>query len=233
MSTVRHTIAPFGTRNPSAPITTKLLLTREAKLMERAGRALLFHFRDEAGSYGPARSYGEILDISRSRSNHSDVGREYVVGVQYDPANADHVKPLFKVRTVEIGWPIAPTEGKPGIDRIVGALQAEFGKRFGIYNGGICVDKPGLHGTCEAYDAMVRYRTADEAHERVLVMGNWERQRMLENMRDTREGLPINGVIAMDIICSRDRPDWHDYGGETHVTHTHTSQWPNSIPGWV
>lgn len=123
--------------------------------------------------------------------------------------------------------------GTPGVDRIANDVFGRFNDRYGITNLGICANKPGEHGICNAIDFGVsRPVSADDIHAAILDVGNYLRNRMLADM-EGEPGLPVNGAIVMQQICSREDRAWHFYGGVPHVTHVHCSAWPNPLPGWV
>lgn len=235
MSTLRSTITVYGTGKPSSPLSIPKALEREARIMERAGRARKFHHRLRGQElYGPPRSFKDHLEKSRQlqEKTKKPLHTLYTVGV--DLGHDVGIRALAKVGIADVGWPIRDTEGVRGIDVITGALYSEFrGQPGGIFDLGICVDKPGLHGTCEAFDGGVTGPTSAAIHERLLVRANFLRRAMLADLAGEAGALPVNGVIVLEQVCSRENPDWHYYSGIAHVSHFHVSTWPNHVPGWV
>lgn len=233
---MRHTITAFGSQKRSAPLSTPLILTRQAKLMTKAGRAKEFHLRfGREDLYGKARDFKSCLDRSRTllTENHP-AGLLYTLGVMDSHSSEDAIHPIAKVFNVEVGPKPAQTDGTPAIDLIWAAVFQEFNDRYGIVNLGICADKPGEHSICNAWDIGVSKARTDEAiHLAILDIGNWLRNRMLEDMQSEPGGLPVNGVIVMEQLCSRDNTNWRYYSGTPHVSHVHVSGWPNPLPGWV
>ena len=123
--------------------------------------------------------------------------------------------------------------GVPSIDRIATDVFDRFNDTYGITNLGICVNKAGEHGECNAVDFGVSKPTTSAAiHNAILDVGNYLRNRMLADI-EGEPGLPVNGVIVMEQICSRSNTSWYHYNGVPHVSHLHASGWPNLVPGWV
>jgi hypothetical protein len=106
---------------------------------------------------------------------------------------------------------------------------------------GICVNKPGEHGHCNAWDGGVSYENgkllpADEIHRRIQVVAEFLKQEGIKH-RETGggEGLPVLGVIVMQKFWRRSDNDneWHVYEGVAHVSHWHVSGFPGFVPGWI
>jgi hypothetical protein len=232
----RHTISEFGTGRQSMPLAAPVVLKRQARLMEKAGRAKSFHIRfGREDLYGIARDYKGCLKRSQDLlgENHP-AGELYTVGVADSPNEGDAVHPIAKVFNVDVGAKPADTEGVDSIDLIYGAVMAEFNDKYGIVNLGICADKPGEHSVCNAWDiGVAKPQTTESIHSAILDIANWLRNGMLKAMDSEPGGLPVNGVIVMEQVCSRDNTSWHYYDGIPHVSHVHVSGWPNLVPGWV
>src|SRR4029077_6043060 len=130
----RHTISEFGTGRQSMPLASPVVLKRQARLMEKAGRAKSFHIRfGREDLYGIARDYKGCLKRSQDLlgENHP-AGELYTVGVADSPNEGDAVHPIAKVFNVEVGPKPVATDGTPAIDLIYGAVWAEFNDRYGI-----------------------------------------------------------------------------------------------------
>lgn len=133
--------------------------------------------------------------------------------------------------------------GTRGIDVIHAAVHTKFGRGseydWRIAELGICVDKPGEHGACNAWDGGVlrdengNPLPADEVHRRITVVANWlQAQGKLHISTNGREGLPVNGVIWLQSYWERGNEGARPYGGTFHATHWHVSAHP-SVTGWV
>ena len=105
---------------------------------------------------------------------------------------------------------------------------------------GICVNKPGEHGHCNARDARYGGATSDEIHDRIEAMGRWKmeqgklwhRDRLAGVPEKDRRGLPVNGVIWLSSYWEAGNEGPRPYSGTPHVFHDHVSGWP-SYTGWV
>jgi len=233
---MRHSIVEFGTQRRSEPLSTTILLKRQARLMRQAGRAKSFFIRfGREDLYGIPRSYTGCLGRCRDLlTEHHPAGLLYTVGYTDGPQEGNAVHALAKVFNVETGPKPAQTDGTPAIDLIWAAVFAEFNVKYGIVNLGICADKPGEHSLCNAWDiGVTKPQSAEAIHEAILDIANWLRNKMIQDMQSEPGGLPVNGVIVMEQFCSRDNTSWHYYDGTPHVSHVHVSGWPNPLPGWV
>lgn len=141
---------------------------------------------------------------------------------------------IFKV-TPQLAYQAPPCPGGvPSIREIWNATHEEFDAEYGLVNLGICSSKEGEHHECNAWDIGVsKPKSATAIHNAILDIGNWLRNRMLEDESSEPGGLPVNGVIVMEQICSRYNTNWYHYSGTPHVSHVHVSGWPNLVPGWV
>jgi hypothetical protein len=105
---------------------------------------------------------------------------------------------------------------------------------------GICVDKPGEHGHCNAcdqgwiYDKDGKLLSSDQIHRRLKVMATKVREQgLLHQNTSGQRGLPVNGAIFMSSYWERGMGQtWRPYTGIAHVSHIHYSGWP-SITGWI
>ena len=132
--------------------------------------------------------------------------------------------------------PFAPTGSHSGpIDIIYEAVHARFDAQFEVRDMGICVDKPGEHGRCNAWDGGTTQGVpAYVTWERIERMAAWIRlQGIQHDETNGLEGLPVNGVIVQDQYWESDRGrEWRPYSGTKHVSHFHVSGKP-SLTGWI
>lgn len=201
---------------------------RESKqVLAQAGKK--FNLSVGGKAYGPDRKLNFTMTRLGVLLPREKVGTPIVVAADRPGG------PEFAFRRVQKSLQPTPTEGTPGIDIIWSAVHREFDDKYGIVNLGICANKPGEHGVCNAWDIGVsKPNTDDEIHAAILDIGNWLRARMMENVSgEGGKGLPINGIIVMYQWCSREQMLWSGYGGIPHVTHVHVSAWPNLVPGWI
>lgn len=149
--------------------------------------------------------------------------------------------PKWAVKRVPVPVERAPDgPGTRGID-IIHAATLEECKRRGwrVTELGICVNKPGEHGHCNAWDGGClrdgngRMLSADTIHFRIQSIAEWlMTQGKLYQATSGDRGLPVNGVIVMSKYWERGNSGWSFYPGTPHVTHWHVSAYP-SITGWV
>lgn len=136
-------------------------------------------------------------------------------------------------RPCEVGLTPADTPGTPGIDLIWAFVMAEFDDKYGIVNLGICANKPGQHGKCNAWDPGVsKPGSADAIHMAVRDIARGIRA----NSNQLGAELPVNGIIVMYEWCERSgggMTEWFAYHGTPHVSHAHVSAWPSLVPGWI
>jgi hypothetical protein len=136
---------------------------------------------------------------------------------------------------------VKDTSGTRGIDVIHSAV-AEFCENRGwrITELGICVDKPGEHGYCNAWDGGIirdntgRLLASSTIHQRIMEVATFLRNEGVKYASSGgRYGLPVNGVICMSVYWERGMSaSWRHYNGTPHVTHWHVSAHP-SYTGWV
>lgn len=143
--------------------------------------------------------------------------------------------PSFAMVELEVKA-FAPTGSHSGpVDLIYGAVHARFDPQFEVRDMGICVDKPGEHGRCNAWDGGTTQGVpATVTWERIELMAAWIRQQGIRHDETNGlEGLPVNGVIVQDRYWESDRGrEWRAYSGTKHVSHFHVSGKP-SLTGWV
>ena len=143
--------------------------------------------------------------------------------------------PSFAMVELEVK-PFAPTGSHSGpVDLIYAAVHARFDPQFEVRDMGICVDKPGEHGRCNAWDGgTTQGAPAAVIWERIELMAAWIRQQGIRHDETNGvEGLPVNGVIVQDRYWETGRGrEWHDYSGTKHVSHFHVSGKP-SLTGWI
>lgn len=146
----------------------------------------------------------------------------------------------FAVRRFEVHEhvPVPDGPGTPQVDQIHAAVLAYCAERdWNVTELGICVDKPGEHGYCNAWDGGVIYEggqllPSDEIHRRIVNVATFIRGEGIKN-QNGNGGLPVNGVIVMSQYWERGMGEtWNHYSGTPHVTHWHVSGWP-SRTGWV
>jgi hypothetical protein len=129
--------------------------------------------------------------------------------------------------------PVPDGVGTAAIDKIHAAVIAFcLNKGWKVTELGICVNKPGEHGHCNAWDGGVIYEggsmlPADEIHRRNIAVATFIRDEGLAG------NLPVNGVIVMSQYWEQGMgKTWRPYSGTPHVSHWHVSGWP-SYTGWV
>lgn len=180
------------------------------------------------GNEGPKRSRFQGFQRLRHWCDTAGPGDLVVFMVE-----GDEKRRGWTLRAADVK-PVVPfPDGVDSIDTIVGAVYEKFNDKYGITNLGICASKVGEHHECNAWDIGVsKPQTADAIHAAILEIANFLRVEMLKAMQG-EQGLPVNGVIVMEQICSREDTNWHYYSGVAHVSHVHVSGWPNLVPGWV
>lgn len=176
---------------------------------------------------GPVRLGNEPFRRTRVFLEHATAGETIALLPDTGPFN-------WIVRVAEFDpTPASFLAGTPAIDAIATAVYFKYNDVYGIVNLGIYANKPGEHSKSNAIDIGVsKPDTADDIHEAILDIGGYLRFQMLADM-EGEPGLPVNGDIVMQQVCSREDTSWHYYGGVPHVSHTHVSGWPNPLPGWV
>lgn len=139
----------------------------------------------------------------------------------------------FLVKEVpEPDWSPIPTPGTAPIDKIYGYVH---GKYPNVRDMGICVNKPGEHGHCNAWDggAPIAGWSSNQIHAFIeTIAEDLKRQGQLHDQTHGAEGLPVNGVIVMERYWETGNSTWRPYTGVAHVSHFHVSGKP-SITGWV
>ena len=114
-------------------------------------------------------------------------------------------------------------EPRQGFHSLDGSLWLAYsmGRKRGFTDLGTYVNKPGDHGIgppCYAFDL--------GRSDRFLFKGwGYLKARNLAKLYvEEHEGLHINYVILGMRIWSRERPYWHEYGGDrSHMFHIHVS----------
>lgn len=152
------------------------------------------------------------------------------------------IGPDFAVRKFEV-HPESPAPtpdgpGTPQVDQIHAAVLAYCAERgWNVTELGICVDKPGEHGYCNAWDGGVIYEAgkllpSDEIHRRIVNVATFIRSEGIK-FQNGNGGLPVNGVIVMSQYWEHGMGEtWRQYSGTPHVTHWHVSGYPSKT-GWV
>jgi len=183
------------------------------------------------GEHGPQLEKPEALLRIRRRLLRADPGFK----IRIHPDSGPH----YAIKKIEVKDPLEPANiwATDGIRIIYAATYEKFGEW--IYDGGLYVPKPGMHGTRppNAWDAMVRYTSSDQAHARVMTLLLWwQKQALLFGQTGGREGLPINGAIGMSSIFGPyGYTPLRRYSGDAHVTHGHVSATPApfGLGGWI
>lgn len=148
--------------------------------------------------------------------------------------------PGYAVRKHVVRVPPAPDgPGTRPIDLIHAAVGAECARRgWDVRDMGICVDKPGEHGACNAYDFGCTHQDgkllpADEIHRRITAMGRWLMyEGLAHDASRGQHGLPVNGAIWLRSYFESGNDGPRPYTGTAHVSHVHVSGKP-SVTGWV
>lgn len=148
--------------------------------------------------------------------------------------------PTWALKRVEIREhePVPDGPGTPQIDRIRAATFAEFGPGssydWDLRDLGICADKDGEHGECNAWDVGVNPSLpATEQHRRLEMIAEFHMREGRKHLLSSgADGLPVNGTIVLERYWERGNDGWRPYGGTPHVSHVHTSGHP-SRTGWV
>lgn len=129
--------------------------------------------------------------------------------------------------------PIIDTPGTKKVDIIYTALHRRFDPEFLVRDMGICVNKPGEHGECNAADFGTDANLGvTETRRRLMRMAEWLREQGLRN--DAGDGgLPVFGIIVLDKFWKTGMGrTWGDYTGTFHAVHLHTNGKP-SITGFI
>lgn len=148
--------------------------------------------------------------------------------------------PDFLIKRIPPKFVVVNTAGTRGIDIIHAAVTAYCRKQnWDVRELGICADKPGEHGYCNAWDAGCtndgpRYLPSAEIHRRITIVASYLRDEGVRYAETAgRFGLPVNGVIVMSQYWERGMgQSWRYYSGTPHVSHWHVSAHP-SFTGWV
>jgi hypothetical protein len=145
------------------------------------------------------------------------------------------------VRLPEKTTTVSDTPGTRGVDVIHSAVK-EFceNKGWRMAELGICVNKPGEHGYCNAWDGGCirdndgRVLSSGTIHFRIQEVATFIRNEGVKHASSQgRYGLPVNGVIVMSKYWERGMGQtWRWYNGTPHVTHWHVSAHPSQT-GWI
>lgn len=185
--------------------------------------------------YGPQKMLFRIMTTLAWNLPKSAPGQVWRVMARAD--SDKDVITAIRVHEAE-EQPVYPNgPGTDAIDQIHGATVAFVeSKGWRVQELGICVNKPGEHGHCNAWDGGAGGDTSEEIHRRILAVGEFLKAEGIKH-RDTggKEGLPVLGVIVMYQFWRRSDGDriWHDYDGVGHVSHWHVSGYPGFVPGWI
>lgn len=138
----------------------------------------------------------------------------------------------FAVKQVEVPAPPPPDgPGTPAIDAIRHYVRTKYPE---VRDMGICANKPGEHGHCNAWDGGAPLGWSAEKIWAFIetIADDLKRQGQLHDRTGGAEGLPVNGVIVQDRYWETGNSTWRGYTGTKHVSHFHVSGKP-SITGWV
>ena len=136
--------------------------------------------------------------------------------------------------------PVPDGPGTDQIDKIKAAVMGFCADRgWRVTDMGTCVDKPGEHGFCNAWDGGCisdgngELLPADEIHRRNIAVASFIREEGVK-FQNGNGGLPVNGTIVMTQYWEHGMGpnSWNHYSGVPHVTHWHVSGFP-SRTGWV
>ena len=229
MSEIRYQVARKGTGN-FGPYLTLNATMADLKNRIDTDQGPFRILRNGGNDPGP------LLDtrfetFKRVRNHLEKAEPGYKEAILVDTGRFNFVVRVGEIDPIPSNW----FAGDKPVDRLVKKTYEKFNDQYGLVNLGICASKAGQHSLCRAVDIGVSKPTnSDDIHEAILDIGNYHRQGMLRDMQGEPNGLPVNGVIVMYQVCSREGGTyWHSYGGTGHMAHTHTSVWPNLLSGWV
>ena len=137
--------------------------------------------------------------------------------------------PSYAVKVFEEQDQTIDTPGTKGIDLIYTAVHRKFDPKFTVRDMGICVDKPGEHGHCNAWDAGTNMDApAPTQHARILEMAEYLREEGLKRDDGVQGALPVFGVIVLDKFWKTGMGrTWGVYTGTKHVSHFHVAARPS------
>ena len=191
--------------------------------------------------YGRDKRLYQIMTTLAWRLPRSTPGQVWRIKARADTPDAV----VFAVRAMELEEkPVYPNgPGTDAIDEIHGATMAFCqSKGWRVNELGICVNKPGQHKYCNAWDGGCSFDNqghllpSDEIHRRILAVGEFLKSEGIKyRITGGKEGLPVLGVIVMDKFWEASKNDsiWHPYSGVAHVSHWHVSGIPSRYPGWI
>lgn len=188
-----------------------------------------YRMRRRGSDWGAVRNGRATWDRLREIVPNLNVGDALLV---------QHIKSgeTWVMRPAEIGLTAADTPGLPAIDLMWAYVFERWDDRFGITNLGICVNKPGEHGKCNAWDIGVhKPNSSDDIHSAIRVIANDLRVHGGSGADSPIAG-KVNGIIVMYEWCEYSgsgMTTWQAYHGTPHVTHVHVSGLPNPVPGWI
>ena len=223
MSDVRYMVGTFG-EDLSKPLGLQAAKAEIHQFLDHPKRD--YHMKRKGSPWGTVRN-GKL-----TKKRFNEIVPTLKVGDALLIQNV-RSKETKVVRVLEVELQPANTTGTPGIDLIWAAVFEEFDQKYGITNLGICANKPGQHGKCNAWDIGVsKPSSADAIHAAIRDIANWLRN----NARSKGLGLPLNGIIVMYEWCEQSgdwMTGWQAYHGTPHVTHVHLSATPSLVPGWI
>ena len=176
------------------------------------------------GKLGPKLSMNEGFKRIRNKLKAG----EPPLRIRVHPSSGPH----FAVRKVHVEDELEPANiyATKSIQLIYAWTLDKFDF---VYNAGLYVNKPYLHGTRppDAFDAGVHYSSDTQAHERVMqVFYAWRAEAIRYHDTKGKQGLPINGGIGMTSIfgpyADTGNVQVRRYTGTPHVTHAHVSGSP-------
>lgn len=218
--------------NPTAPRSLALTATKlQARLMATAvGKPVRLEYDGEVHQPRSAWGAGIRAEQLMRQANPPD---RIIARTERGPD--------YAVKLVRHAPAVPDGPGTDPLDQIVAAARAECARRGWPYiDMGICVDKPGEHGFCNAIDARFGGQSVEEIHFRLEAIALWTMEQGKDWHADRargvpekdRRGLPVNGTIWLSYYWEEGNTGPRPFSGTAHVFHIHTSAWP-SFTGWV
>lgn len=219
-STLKYVVTRTDIAEPFPSRPRSLMLTKRAydKYAERFEGAVVL---EVDGKFGPPLPQGEARRRVFRKLGAADRGYRIRIHPQYGPHLA--------IKKIAVEDPLEPANIY-ATDSIRLVYAWTFEKFDFVFNNGLYVNKPLLHGTRppDAWDAGVEYSYDAQAHDRVMQVFNALRAEAIRYQASGhREGLPINGAIGMtSVFGPAPSTSIRRYTGDAHVTHVHVSGYP-------